>query len=82
MVSLLDYSGGIYYAIIVGFLIDQYASHYAVLKWVLPRTPNPTHFDPSNFILGMNVMTCTVGPHLYGVLLYQWLEQCWSCWSG
>ena len=50
--SLLDYSGGIYYAVIRGFLIDQYATHYAVLKWVLPKTPNPTHFDPRNFILG------------------------------
>lgn len=52
IVSLLDYSGGIYYALIRGFLIDQYATHYAILKWVLPKTPNPTHFDPRNFILG------------------------------
>ena len=52
VVSLLDPSGGIYYALIHGFLMDQYADKYAVLTWLLPKTPNPTHFDPDNFILG------------------------------
>ena len=32
--------------------MDQYADKYAVLTWLLPKTPNPTHFDPDNFILG------------------------------
>jgi hypothetical protein len=52
VVSVLDHSGGIYYALIRGFLVDQYAEKFAVLTWVLPRTPNPENFDPSNFILG------------------------------
>lgn len=50
--SLLDRDGGIYYAMVRGFMQDQYAEKYAVLTWLLPRYPNPTHFDPANFILG------------------------------
>ena len=50
--SLLDRDGGIYYAVIRGFMQDQYAEKYAVLTWLLPRYPNPTHFDPAAFILG------------------------------
>ena len=52
IVSLMDRDGGIYYAMIRGFMQDQYAEKYAVLTWLLPRYPNPTHFDPANFILG------------------------------
>lgn len=52
VVSLLDRGGGIYYAVIRGFMQDQYAEKYAVLTWLLPRYPNPTHFDPADFILG------------------------------
>ena len=52
IVSLLDRDGGIYYAMIRGFMQDQYAEKYAVLTWLLPRYPNPTHFDPADFILG------------------------------
>ena len=52
VVSVLDANGGVYFAIIRGFLQDQYAEKYAILTWLLPRHPNPTHFDPSNFVLG------------------------------
>ena len=52
IVSLLDRGGGIYYAMIRGFMQDQYAEKYAVLTWLLPRYPNPTHFDPADFIIG------------------------------
>ena len=52
VVSLLDYSGGIYYAMIRGFLVDQYANQMAVLTWLLPKMPNPHFFDPNHFILG------------------------------
>jgi hypothetical protein len=48
----MDRDGGIYYAMIRGFMQDQYAEKYAVLTWLLPRYPNPTHFDPADFILG------------------------------
>lgn len=50
--SVLDEEGGLYYALIRGFLQDQYAEKYAVITWLLPRYPNPTHFDPTQFILG------------------------------
>ncbi len=53
IVSMLDKDGGTYYAIIRGFLQDQYAEKYAVLMWLLPVYPDPTHFDPTAFILGM-----------------------------
>ena len=53
VVSLLDHSGGVFYAIIRGFLVDQYADKYAILTWLLPKTPNPSIFDPLNFVLGM-----------------------------
>lgn len=52
VVSVLDYSGGIYYAIIRGLLVDQYSEKYAMLTWLLPKLPNPVEFDPLNFILG------------------------------
>lgn len=51
--SILDEDGGLYYAFIRGFLQDQYAEKYAVITWLLPRYPNPTHFDPTRFILGV-----------------------------
>ena len=52
IVSLLDRDGGVYYAVARGFLLDQYANKYAILTWLLPKHPNPTHFDPAMFILG------------------------------
>ena len=52
MVSVLDRDGGVYYAIAHGFVVDQYAEKYALLTWLLPKTPNPMHFDPAAFILG------------------------------
>ena len=52
IVSILDRDGGVYFAIIRGFLLDQYAEKHAVLTWLLPRYPNPTHFDPALFVLG------------------------------
>lgn len=52
VVSLLDRDGGIYYAMARGFMVDQYADKYAVLTWLLPKQPNPTHFDPATFFLG------------------------------
>ncbi len=57
IVSILDRDGGVYYAIIRGFLQDQYAEKYAILMWLLPVHPDPTHFDPSQFVLGASVAT-------------------------
>ena len=59
VVSLLDYSGGIYFAMIRGFLVDQYANQMAVLTWLLPKTPNPQFFDPNLFILGKSLLPCS-----------------------
>ena len=52
IVSLLDRDGGVYYAVAQGFLFDQYADKHVLLTWLLPKAPNPTHFDPALFILG------------------------------
>ena len=52
IVSLLDRDGGVFYAVTRGFLVDQYANKYTILIWLLPKYPNPTHFDPAMFILG------------------------------
>jgi len=52
VVSLLDRDGGVYYAVLRGFMTDQYANKFTVLTWLLPKVPNPTHFDPALFILG------------------------------
>ena len=41
-----------YYALLRGFLEDQYTEKYAVLTWLIPTTPNPMTFDPSLFVLG------------------------------
>ena len=54
VVSLLDRDGGVYYAVMRGFLCDQYANKFTVLTWLLPIRPNPTHFDPTLFILGIH----------------------------
>ena len=58
VVSVLDEEGGSYYALVRGFLQDQYAEKYAVITWLLPRYPNPTHFDPTQFILGKLRYSC------------------------
>lgn len=52
IVSVLDRDGGVYYAIVRGFLQDQYAAKYATLTWLLPTRPNPSYFDPSIFVIG------------------------------
>ena len=52
IVSILDENGGVYYALLRGFLEDQYAEKYAALTWLIPTTPNPRDFDPSLFVLG------------------------------
>ncbi len=52
IVSLLDKDGKVYYGVAQGFLLDHYASKYILLTWLLPKYPNPTHFDPAVFILG------------------------------
>jgi len=52
IVSVLDGDGGVYYAIMRGFLQDQYAVKYATLTWLLPIRPNPLYFDPSLFVIG------------------------------
>jgi hypothetical protein len=52
IVSVLDTDGGVYYAVMEGFLLDQYAHKLTLLTWLLPKSPNPTHFDPAMFILG------------------------------
>lgn len=41
-----------YYALLRGFLEDEYAEKYAVLTWLIPTTPNPRSFHPSLFVLG------------------------------
>lgn len=52
IVSILDEGGKVYYALLRGFLEDQYAEKYAVLTWLIPTVPNPKTFDPSLFVLG------------------------------
>ena len=52
IVSVLDEGGRVYYALLRGFLEDQYAEKYAALTWLIPTTPNPMTFDPSLFVLG------------------------------
>lgn len=52
VVSVLDRDGGVYYAIAQGFMLDEYADKYILLTWLLPKRPNPMHFDPGLFILG------------------------------
>ena len=52
VVSVLDRDGGVYYGLLHGFMLDQYAEKYVLLTWLLPKMPNPTHFDPAMFILG------------------------------
>ena len=52
IVSILDETGRVYYALLRGFLQDQYSEKYAALTWITPTTPNPKTFDPSLFILG------------------------------
>lgn len=59
IVSVLDRDGGVYYALIRGFLQDQYAEKYAILTWLLPTQPNPGHFDPSIFVLGNVQILCS-----------------------
>jgi hypothetical protein len=52
IVSIMDENGRVYYALLRGFLEDQYAEKYAALTWLIPTTPNPKDFDPSLFVLG------------------------------
>ena len=52
IVSILGEEGQLYYALIRGFLEDQYAEKYAILTWLVPTVPNPKNFDPSLFVLG------------------------------
>lgn len=52
IVSILDEGGKVYYALLRGFLEDQYSEKYAVLTWLIPTVPNPKIFDPSLFVLG------------------------------
>ena len=58
IVSVLDRDGGVYYALLRGFLQDQYAEKYAILTWLLPTQSNPGHFDPSIFVLGIRIQQC------------------------
>lgn len=52
VVSILDRGGGIYFALVRGFLQNCYAEKFAVLTWLIPTRPNPKSFDPSRFVLG------------------------------
>ncbi len=52
IVSVLDEDGGVYYALLRGFLQDHHAERYVVITWLLPTHPHPSHFDPTRFILG------------------------------
>ena len=54
IVSIMDENGRVYYALLRGFLEDQYAEKYAALTWLIPTTPNPKDFDPSLFVLGIH----------------------------
>lgn len=60
VVSILDRGGGIYFALIRGFLQNWYAEKFAVLTWLIPTRPNPKSFDPSRFVLGMSITRCIV----------------------
>lgn len=52
VVSLLGDDGMVYYCQLRGFLRDNYGQLFAALTWLLPKTPNPSYFDPMNFIMG------------------------------
>lgn len=52
IVSIEDIEGDLYYAQLKGFLQDQYAQKTAVITWLLPMVPKPSHFDPALFLPG------------------------------
>ena len=60
MVSILDRGGGVYFALIRGFLQNWYAEKFAVLTWLIPTCPNPKSFDPSRFVLGEFFCFCLI----------------------
>ena len=52
VVSLLGTDGRVYYGQLRGFVQDQYGQKMGAITWLLPRSANPTHFDPEEFIIG------------------------------
>lgn len=52
VVSIEDIEGDLYYAQLRGFLQDQYAQKTAVITWLIPMVPKPSHFDPALFLPG------------------------------
>jgi len=52
IVSIEDIEGDLYYAQLRGFLQDQYAQKTAVITWLIPIVPKPSHFDPALFLPG------------------------------
>ena len=55
VVSIEDIEGDLYYAQLRGFLQDQYAQKTAVITWLIPVVPKPSHFDPALFLPGSYV---------------------------
>lgn len=55
MVSIEDIEGDLYYAQLRGFLQDQYAQKTAVITWLIPMVPKPSHFDPALFLPGNEI---------------------------
>ena len=52
IVSVEDIEGDLYFAQLRGFLQDQYAQKTAVITWLIPLVPKPSHFDPALFLPG------------------------------
>ncbi|KAK2558663.1 GATA zinc finger domain-containing protein 1 [Acropora cervicornis] len=52
IVSIEDIDGDLYYAQLRGFMQDQYAQKTAVITWLIPVVPRPSHFDPVLFLPG------------------------------
>ena len=64
VVSIEDIEGDLYYAQLRGFLQDQYAQKTAVITWLIPVVPKPSHFDPALFL---------PGNYVYGKTFYFWV---------
>lgn len=50
IVCTSDIEGGTFYAQIRGFFQDDYCEKSVVVTWLIPKIPNPTHFDPMLFV--------------------------------
>ena len=64
VVCTCDVEGGTYYAQLRGFLQDDYCEKSVVVTWLIPKVPNPSHFDPMLFVPGKKLPTVSFHFHL------------------